>query len=204
MLQNLVRLWRIPTSLSFRSLGRPLIGVVMKTLLCANRINLSFALFLLIAISVQSQTASKNRGIADLQWFSGHWSCDGKFIGSGKPISADLSFESILQDKWLMFRHDDRPPFSYHALSEWGWDDKRQQYLSTAQDSSGGIRVFYSSGFRDSKLVWDGRALGNPAAPAERFEYEKISPSVFTASYSFQKDGHWQAVDKSTCTRNPE
>ncbi len=104
----------------------------------------------------------------------------------------------------MLFRHDDRPPFPYHALSEWGWDDKGQQYVSTVQDSSGGIRVFYSSGFFDSKLVWDGRALGNPAAPAERFEYEKIGPSVFTVSYSFQKDGQWQAVDKSTCTRKPE
>jgi len=69
------------------------------------------------------------------------------------------------------------------------------------QDSSGGVRVFYSDGFSDSKLVWDGQALGNPAAAAERFEFAKNGPNNFTVSYSFQKDGQWRAVDTSTCTR---
>lgn len=166
--------------------------------------SICLALFLSLAIAPKCQTASTNKSVADLQWFSGHWSCDGKFSRSGKTISADLSFEPMLQGKWMLFRHDDRPPFSYHALSEWGWDEKGQQYISTVQDSTGGIRVFYSPGFSDSKLVWDGRALGNPAAQAEQFEFEKIGPNAFTVSYSFQQDGKWQAVDKSTCTRKPE
>jgi hypothetical protein len=107
----------------------------------------------------------------------------------------------VLENKWILFRHDDRPPFSYHALSEWGWDEKGQQYVSTVQDSTGGIRLFYSDGFSDSKLVWEGQALGNPAARAERFEFIKNSPKSFTVSYSFQKDGQWQQVDTSVCTR---
>ena len=166
--------------------------------------SICLALFLSLAIAPKCQTASTAKSVADLQWFSGRWSCDGKFSRSGKTISADLSFEPMLQGKWMLFRHDDRPPFSYHALSEWGWDEKGQQYISTVQDSTGGIRVFYSPGFSDSKLVWDGRALGNPAAQAEQFEFEKIGPSAFTVSYSFQQEGKWQAVDKSTCTRKLE
>ena len=43
----------------------------------------------------------------------------------------------------MLFRHDDRPPFSYQALSEWGWNEKGQQYVSTVEDSTGGIRWFY-------------------------------------------------------------
>jgi hypothetical protein len=66
---------------------------------CANRINLSFALFLSLAIAVKCQTASTNKSVVALQWFSGHWSCDGKFSRSGKTISADLSFEPMLQGK---------------------------------------------------------------------------------------------------------
>jgi hypothetical protein len=159
------------------------------------------ALFLSLTSAARGQTASTRKSIADLQWFAGGWSCDGKFIRSGKAISADLSFDPTLENKWMLFRHDDRPPFSYHAISEWGWDEKAQQYVSTAQDSSGGIRLFYSPGFADSRLVWDGKALGDPAAPAERFEFVKNSPDMFTVSYSFQKDGQWQAVDTSTCTR---
>jgi hypothetical protein len=159
------------------------------------------ALVLSLTSSAQGQTASANKSIADLQWFAGHWSCAGKFIRSGKAISADLSFDLALENKWMLFRHDDRPPFSYHAISEWGWDEKGQQYVSTVQDSTGGIRLFYSHGFADSRLVWDGKALGDPAASAERFEFVKNSPDIFTVSYSFQKDGQWQSVDTSTCTR---
>ena len=87
------------------------------------------------------------------------------------------------------------------CIRDRGWDEKGQQYISTVQDSTGGIRLFYSHGFSDSKLVWDGKALGNPSAPAERFEFAKNDSNVFTVSYSFQKDGQWRAVDTSICTR---
>jgi hypothetical protein len=154
-----------------------------------------------LTVGAHGQTASPSKGIGDLRWFLGRWSCEGKFIGSGMAISADVSFEPVLENKWILFRHDDRPPFSYHALSQWGWDEKGQQYISTVQDSTGGVRLFYSDGFLDSKLVWEGQALGNPAAGAERFEFTKNGMSSFTVSYSFQKDGQWKAVDTSICSR---
>ena len=166
-----------------------------------SRIPLLFALFLNLAFTAQGETASRSNGIAELQWFSGQWSCDGKFAGSGEAISADLSFEPALDGKWILFHHDDRPPFSYHALSEWGWDEKAQQYISVIQDSTGGIRLFYSPGFADSRLVWDGKALENSAAPSERLEFVKNGPNTFTVSYSFQQKGEWHAVDTSNCTR---
>ncbi len=175
----------------------------MRASYFGSRIILLFALFLILAFTARAQTTPTKKGIADLQWFSGHWSCDGKFTRSGKSISADLSFESALENKWMLFRHDDRPPFSYHALSEWGWDEKGQQYVSTVQDSTGGVRVFYSPGFSGSSLVWDGKALGNSAAPAERFEFAKDGANSFTVRYSFQQDGQWQDVDSSTCLRKP-
>jgi hypothetical protein len=162
---------------------------------------LLFLSCLLLTNAAQGETTSTGKSVADLQWFSGRWSCEGKFIGSGKAISADVSFEPVLENKWILFRHDDRPPFSYHALSEWGWDEKGQQYVSTVQDSTGGVRLFYSDGFSESKLVWEGQALGNSAARAERFEFTKNGPKSFTVSYSFQKEGQWQHVDTSVCTR---
>lgn len=157
-----------------------------------------FAFFLATAVAANCHTA---KGMADLQWFSGKWSCDGKFEASQKAISADLWFEPVLENKWMLFHHDDRPPFSYHALSEWGWNEKGGRYVSTVQDSAGGIREFYSAGFSDSMLVWEGRTLESPAAPLERFEFTKTGPNTFTVSYSFQKDGQWKTVDTSTCKR---
>jgi hypothetical protein len=154
-----------------------------------------------LAVGAQGQTTAPSKGINDLQWFLGRWSCDGKFIASGKAISADVSFEPVLENKWILFRHDDHPPFSYHALSEWGWDEKEQRYISTVQDSVGGVRLFYSDGFLDSKLLWEGKALRNPAAGGERFEFTKNGVNSFTVSYWFQKDGQWKAVDSSFCSR---
>jgi hypothetical protein len=145
---------------------------------------------LLLTNAARCEMTSTGKSVADLQWFSGRWSCDGKFIGSGKVISADVSFEPVLENKWILFRHDDRPPFSYHALSEWGWDEKGQQYVSTVQDSTGGIRLFYSDGFSDSKLVWEGQALGNPAARAERFEFIKNSPKSSPSATRSRKTGN--------------
>jgi hypothetical protein len=171
------------------------------------RIPLSCAIFLSLTLAapgrgvLANQESAAGKTLVELHWFAGSWSCEGSFTASGKAISADLSFEPALENKWLLFRHDDRPPFSYHALSEWGWDDKGQQYISTVQDSTGGIRVFYSPGFSDSRLLWEGKALLNPAAPAERFEFTKNAANMFTVRYWFQKNGQWQAVDASTCTR---
>lgn len=170
---------------------------IMNKVLCA-RNGLLFLFCLATAVAGNCQTA---KGIADLQWFSGHWSCDGKFETSQKAISADLWFEPALENKWMLFHHDDRPPFSYHALSEWGWDEKASRYVSTVQDSAGGIRAFYSPGFSDSRLVWEGRTLETPTAPAERFEFTKTGPDTFTVSYSFQKDAQWKKVDTSNCKR---
>lgn len=177
---------------------------MMNTILLSIRIWLASASILVLALATPCQTPSADNRLSDLLWFSGHWSCEGKFTTSGKSISADLSFEPALENKWLIFRHDDRPPFTYHALSEWGWDEKRHQLMSAIQDSTGGMRVFYSPGFSDSRLVWEGRGLGNSAAPSEKFEFEKLGPNIFTVSYSFQKEGNWKAVDKSTCTRKSD
>ncbi|HEX5315639.1 MAG TPA: hypothetical protein VFX22_03225 [Candidatus Kapabacteria bacterium] len=112
-----------------------------------------------------------------------------------------MSFETTLVDHWILFRHDDNPPFSYHALSEWGWDQKSQQFVSLIQDSAGGARAFYSSGWTDGKLLWEGGSLGPDPTHSERFEFAKIDENTFQVAYSYLKNGNWMAVDTSRCTR---
>jgi len=81
--------------------------------------------------------------------FLGKWHCDGKFT-SGKAISASLSFEPILNRTFVLFKHDDEPPFAYHAWAEWGRDVAAHQ-----------IR-FHNSGFDRQHaavpLAWLGRS----------------------------------------------
>ncbi len=91
--------------------------------------------------------------------------------------------------------------FSYHALAEWGWDAKNSVFLSTIQDSSGGLRLFRSSGWSDQKLTWDGGAPADSPAN-QRFEFERLSVDQFKVTYLLQNEGQWVNVDVSTCKKS--
>ena len=100
-----------------------------------------------------------------------------------------------------MFRHDDNPPFSYHALAEWGWEDGQKKFVMTVQDSGGGLRVFHSAGWNSQELQWDGDASGGTSAPGQRFTFERRDDTHFAVSYFVLKNGAWSRVDSSTCSK---
>ena len=137
--------------------------------------------------------------MADLHYFFGEWDCAGKFVHSGASIEAHLKFEAALDQKFVLFRHDDKPPHNYHALAEWGWDEPGKRFVSTLQDSSGGTRVFHSAGWQEQKLNWEGGAIGG--SDDQQFLFEKLSPVEFRVSYGVKKEGSWMTVDVSTCRR---
>jgi len=171
---------------------------------------LALALSLAFGIPCLAQTQPPATRLPELNYFLGEWDCTGKFTRSGAAIEAHLQFESILNQGFILFRHDDKPPHNYHAWSEWGWDAAGKQFVSTIQDSSGGTRTFHSAGWDKYRLVWEG---GSPAsdAPAglpqkfpgsdEQFVFERISPKQFRVSYAAKKSGDWATVDVSTCTQ---
>jgi hypothetical protein len=116
-------------------------------------------------------------------------------------IEAHLSFKYDLEGKWILFRHDDKPPFGYHALSEWGWDSARNEFVMFVEDSSGGIRKFHAPAFKANQIVWTGDALGTSGTENQRFVFEIIDANHFQVSYSLLKDGSWKLVDSSNCSR---
>jgi len=139
------------------------------------------------------------QGVADLHYFLGEWDCAGKFLRSGKSIEAHLKFQAALDQKFVLFQHDDKPPHNYHAWAEWGWDDTGKQFVSTVQDSSGGTRLFHSTGWRGDRLTWEGGAIGG--IDDQQFQFEKLPPREFRISYAVRKDGSWTMVDVSECRR---
>jgi hypothetical protein len=159
----------------------------------------------LLTIGLLTTVAAAQSGapqpMSSMQWLQGKWSCDGHFLRSGKSISADVSFESSLDGKLLLFRHDDRPPFSYHALSEWGYSTSAKRFVSTIQDSAGGFRYFESDGWRDGHLVWEGDAIKPEKPTLQRFRFNKNSDNEFRAIYYVQHDGQWTDIDTSICKR---
>jgi len=164
-------------------------------------IAISALLYAILGINLfaQAPTPESANKLAEFQFLSGKWSCRGKFVRSGKEISADLSFEPALGGAWILFRHDDRAPFTYHAFSQWGWDSTTMRYVSSIQDSTGNLRLFYSQGWQGTKLTWDGGKVGSEAK--ERFEFERVSAPEFKVGYSVLKDGTWNSIDSSTCKK---
>jgi hypothetical protein len=150
------------------------------------------------SVSLRSQGDS-NVSTEAFTYFVGRWHCDGKFVSNAKPISTNLVFESILDGKFMLFRHDDEDPFNYHAWSEWGWDENTRQFVSATQDSTGGIRLFVSRGWVGKILTWSG---GNfPDSSDQRFVFEPLDGRSFRVSYFRKKGDSWQSVDSSSCSR---
>jgi len=112
--------------------------------------------------------------ISSLGYFIGDWDCSGNFDSSGKTIEALQHFAPELDGAWMTFRHDDKPPFGYHALAEWGWDVYQKQFVMTVQDSSGGLRLFRSNGWSSGTLQWTGGAAGVPPDSNQRFSFERL------------------------------
>ena len=106
-----------------------------------NRILRSIALLpagLVVAVcaTFAEATQDKPEGVKTLEYFVGDWHCDGKFTANGKEISAKLHFEQALDGKFIVFKHDDEPPFAYHAHAYWGWDKSSGQFIATIHDST--------------------------------------------------------------------
>jgi hypothetical protein len=159
--------------------------------------------FLMSAFSVAQVAATPEvkPALASLAYFVGDWDCSGKFDSSGKVIEAVQHFAPELGGTWMVFRHDDKPPFNYHAVSEWGWDATKKEFLMTVQDSGGGARLFHSNGWNSVQLQWDGDAIDSASAPAQRFSFECLDDRHFKVSYFTRKADGWSRMDASTCTK---
>jgi hypothetical protein len=171
------------------------------------KVQLAFRIFLLVgflgvSLPDRAATPALKPELAPLAYFIGDWECSGKFDANGKSIDAHQHFEPDLDGTWITFRHDDKPPFNYHASSELGWDKAQKRFVMMAQDSSGGARVFYSSGWESTQLLWEGGALESTATPGERFSFERLDDRHFKVSYFFVKNGAWSRMDSSTCTKS--
>ena len=137
-----------------------------------------------------------------LAYFEGSWSCDGVFVGSGKPIASNLGFSAELEGAWLTVHSDDVPPNRFHARELWGFDKKAKQFSNFIFDNFGGARLFTSPGWEGDKLIWTGGAIANTAPPDQRFIFQKASPEEMVVSWEVRKpQGDWVVGDRLTCRK---
>jgi hypothetical protein len=137
---------------------------------------------------------------AMVKFFVGNWSCAGEFA-SGKKIEADVSFAPELDGKWLLYRHSDRPPGPFKALSLWGMDQPSGTLVSVMEDNFGNARLFTSDGWKDGSVTFSRAALLDQKISQERFRYERQSTDSFKMTYERLVDGQWKMGDFIACTR---
>ncbi len=167
-----------------------------------NALVASGLILFLLASGAASDAPDLKPALKPLAYFIGDWECSGKFDSSGKAIEASQHFAPELDGSWVVFRHDDKPPFRYHALAEWGWNENRKEFDMTVQDSGGGVRLFHSNGWDGEQLRWDGDAIDNAANPGQRFSFELLDDHHFKVTFFLLKKDVWSRVDSSTCAKH--
>jgi hypothetical protein len=132
-----------------------------------------------------------------LQFFQGRWSCQGEFPRTGKHIASNEGFAPDLLGRWLVMRHNDLPPFAYHALEAWGYDASQKRFVAYVFDNVPQVREYVSPGWAGSRLTW---SLAGQSGKADRFVFDRRSGSEYQVDYSVTLDGKaWILVDTLTC-----
>jgi hypothetical protein len=136
-----------------------------------------------------------------VRFFSGAWACAGEFA-SGKKVEADLTFSPELDGTWLLYRHSDRPPGRFKSISMWGVDQASGRLISSAQDSSGGTRLFTSQGWKKDSVTFESAPILDRPPLKERFRYERQASDRFKMTYEVgSDDGHWKLGDYLVCKK---
>lgn len=158
---------------------------------------------LLVCLPALAQAQSGKSSVVDtlIMAFSGRWSCEGKF-SNGNPIAADVTFTPTLDNKWLIYEHQDRPPGRYKTHALWGYDPAAKGIVSAAADNGGGLRLFRAPGFDGTTLILERAALTDSVAHPERFTYRKGSDSTFRMTYEVRRGtSPWVMGDYIDCVR---
>jgi hypothetical protein len=136
-----------------------------------------------------------------VDFFQGQWTCAGRFA-NGTAINSDEAFESLLDGVWLQEVHHDRPPFSYHAYSMWGVDNRTHELTLTIYDSSGSLRIFASPNWKQPSITFDVSPLSVHTGRKERFVYVQQPPDSFSFEYQrATESGDWKMGDHVDCKR---
>ncbi len=157
-------------------------------------------LFILVTASAFCCAQQPSTDPTMIKFFGGNWSCAGKFA-SGKKIEAEVSFTPELDGKWLLYRHSDRPPGPFKALTQWGGDQPSGSLVSVMEDNFGNARLFTSDGWKDGSVTFSRAAILDQKISQERFRYERQSDDSFKMTYERSADGEWKMGDFIVCTR---
>jgi hypothetical protein len=136
-----------------------------------------------------------------VEFFQGTWEGKGKFA-DGKPIEADVTYTTELDNQWLIFHHSDRPPIQFKALGTVGIDRESKKMVMLMTDSYSSAKLFVSDGWKDGVAVFTKTAVLEPITRHERFIFKRESATTYKMTYEFSQDGtNWQVNDYMIFTK---
>jgi hypothetical protein len=120
-------------------------------------------------------------------------------VRNGKSIDSRETFTASLQGHWLTMRHDDQPPYPFHALELWGFDKDSRQLAAYLFDNFSSPRHFASSGWKDDRLTWTNTASARGVT--DRFVFQRKGAQAYQVTYAVTRGSGtaWATVDTSLC-----
>ncbi|MBI3653214.1 MAG: hypothetical protein HY231_19475 [Acidobacteria bacterium] len=136
-----------------------------------------------------------------VEFYVGTWEGKGKFA-NGKPIEADVTYTTELDNQWLVFHHADRPPIQFKAVGTVGIDRESKKLVMLMTDSYSSAKVFVSDGWKDGTAVFTKIPMLAPITRHERFIFKRETPMTYKMTYEFSSDGtNWQMSDYMIFTK---
>ena len=133
-------------------------------------------------------------------YFEGSWSCQGRFVPSGKLISSSLAFSDDTSTSTLRVAHEDRPPGTYKAAETWAFTKDVNGYRATIADAYSGLRWYTSAGWKEDAWTWE--ELAGPGEHRDSFVYRKLSARRMQVDWFISRNGQPLVLgDTLTCDR---
>jgi hypothetical protein len=138
--------------------------------------------------------------------FEGKWTCEGKFMRSGKVHRNVFTGEQALGRKWIKLTETDVEPKGYIANYLIRYNANKHQ-MEEVDVNNAGYAVYTGPGWDGNRLVLTSTEVKNypTPLPTNRFVYEVMGPETFTFAWEVSKDGaEWSRSDEVKCGRTQE
>ncbi len=150
----------------------------------------------MIAAALALAMLSPGQPLPDTAPFVGSWICQGRFVRSGRPLSATIVIRRDDIAGTLVVDHRDVPPGGYRSLEIWSMTP---QGVRAAIADASGMRWF--DGAIDAGRIVFARRDGKGGAAIERFTYG-LTAGKLTVDWSHRgAGGTLDPGDTLSCTQ---
>ena len=151
------------------------------------------------------QTAA---GFAQLEFFTGDWSCTGKsFASSAVPApvtTATLHAGQAVAGHWIALHYDESEsagnPTPYHSGQYLGYDAVTQKFMAIGVDDTDAYSTETGSGWNGDTMTFEGTMITGGRSAGLREVFTRKSPDEMEHSaWARGADGQWVETDQETC-----